>query len=58
MVDRGWEVKGSGMVCNDLVVPRLTRDWFKAGLTCVATTAPELQPLSVALTIDMICEYN
>ncbi|KAK4289206.1 hypothetical protein Pmani_037812, partial [Petrolisthes manimaculis] len=52
-LDVSWELSGPGLVMNDLVVSRLTRDWHDDTLSCTATNSPLLPPVIVNATILM-----
>ncbi|KAK3849811.1 hypothetical protein Pcinc_043450 [Petrolisthes cinctipes] len=52
-LDVSWELSGPGLVMNDLVVSRLTRDWHDDTLSCTATNSPRLPPVIVNATILM-----
>lgn len=57
-MDAGLEVSGAGLVRNDLVVSRLTRDWHDDTLSCTATNSQRLSPVTVSATILMHREYT
>lgn len=58
LIDENFEVTSVGIVRNDLLVPNLSRDDYRAVFRCEASNNNITSPVSVAVQVDMNCKYN